>query len=43
MCYTAPVPEYVPQGDYFLRVLMFEMFADMHKNAKFCTRKQKFY
>ena len=29
----------LPQGDYFLWVLMFDIFADWPKNANFCTRK----
>ena len=26
-------------GDYFLQVLMFDISADLHQNAKFNTRK----
>ena len=29
----------VPLGDYFLRVLKFDISADLHQNAKFNTRK----
>jgi hypothetical protein len=28
----------LPYGDYFLWVLMFDIFKDWPKNAKFCTR-----
>ena len=28
---------YIPQGDYFLQVLIFDVFEDWPKNAKFCT------